>query len=516
MRSLPGGRAAVAVAATAVAILSLLPFAYLFAAGISAEAITKLFSYPNTAALLARTIGITLSTTLTALVLGIFGAIIVVRTDVPGRKLLTVLLTAPLAVPLFVNAYAGYSASLVFAPGTEIVTSFTGATAIIALVLYPYVFLACVIALRNVDPAQEEVARSLRSRPLAVFWRVTLPQLRTALASSGLIVALHVLSEYGAMMQTRQRTLTTRIMSEMLDFGDYDSARSLSVLLAVIAMAVIGLGRLVSGRETPLSVSSQTTRMPVRIRLGSARIPLLLLTLAIPTAALSPTVFMTVRGLLSPHRHLAVNWSNVLASATTTFSYAAWAGLIATVCALPVSWWVTRHPSLRSNLAERSVWLAHSIPNAILALALVFLAIHLVPDFYKTAPLLVLAYVILYLPLAVTNQNVGLQGAMVKYDEAAASLGASSFGRFRRVTFPIALPGIATGALLVGLDASKELTTSLMLMPFNTQTLATGLWSTTAGETLDFTAAAPYSAMLLILGAVPVYLIVHRTLRFIP
>lgn len=509
-------RTAIAFPAVAVALLSLLPFVYLFAAGASLEAITKLFTYPTTIGDIARTIGLTLTITLSSLVLGIYGAIMVVRTDAPARRLLTVLLAMPLAIPLFVNAYAAYSANLLLAPKLDIVTSFWGATAILTLVLYPYVFLAAVIALRNIDPAQEEVARSLRSRPWAVFWRVTLPQLRTAIASSGLIVALHVISEYGAMMQTRQRTLTTRIMTDMLDFGDYDSARSLSLLLAGIAFLVIAGGRLTAGRAAPLSVSSQASRVPGPAPLGRARIPLFALTLAIPIVALGPTVLMTARGLASPHRDLVVDWPSVFSAAGTTLSYAAWAGLVATLFALPVSWWVSRYPSAVSNLNERAVWLAHSVPNAILALALVFLATRLVPGLYKTAPLLIIAYVILYLPLAVTNQNVGLQGALVRYDEAAASLGTSPLRRLVRVTLPIALPGIATGALLVGLDASKELTTSLMLLPFDTQTLATGLWATTAGETLDFTAAAPYALMLLVLGSVPVYLIVRRTLRFVP
>ncbi len=509
-------RAAIAIPAVAVGVLSLLPFIYLFAAGISLEAITTLFTYPNTAGDIARTIGLTLSITAAAIVLGVGGALVVVRTDAPARRLLTVALAMPLAVPLFVSAYAAYSANLLFAPTLDLVTSFAGATAVISLVLYPYVFLACVIALRNIDPAQEEVARSLRSRPWAVFWRVTLPQLRTALASSGLIVALHVISEYGAMMQTRQRTLTTRIMSDMLDFGDYESARSLSLLLAGIAFIVILSGRAFAGCTSPLTVSSQASRMPVRAPLGRARGPVFALTLLIPLLALGPTVLMTARGLTAPHLDLVVDWSSVFSSASVTFSYAAWAGLVATLCALPVSWWVSRYPSTWSNITERSVWLAHSIPNAVLALALVFLATRLVPGLYKTAPLLVLAYVILYLPLAVTNQSVGLQGALEKYDEAAASLGTGPFKRLIRVTLPIALPGIATGALLVGLDASKELTTSLMLLPFDTQTLATGLWATTAGETLDFTAAAPYALMLLILGSVPVYLIVRRTLKFVP
>lgn len=508
-------RTAIAILAVAVGVLSLLPFVYLFASGVSAEKITTIFGYPNTIPDILRTIALCVAITLVCLVLGVYAAVIVVRTNVPARRLLTVLLAMPLAVPLFVNAYAGYSANLLFAPKAEIVTSFPGAVLIISLVLYPYVFLACVVALRNVDAAQEEVARSLRMRPWAVFWKVTLPQLRPALASSGLIIALHVVSEYGAMVQTGQRTLTTTIMGDMLDFGDYESARSLSLLLAALAFLLVLASKFARGRSVPASVSSQAARLPRRARLGRVRLPLLLLTVAIPAMGLGPTLFMTIHGLLSAHRDLVVQWHEVFSSAAVTLSYAAWAGLAATVCALPVSWWLSRRPSLWSNLTERSVWFAHAIPSAILALALVFLAIRFVPGLYKTAPLLVIAYVILFLPLAVANQHVGLQASAFRYDEAAASLGVGPGRRFWRVNVPIAFPGIATGALLVGLDAGKELTTTLMLLPFNTTTLATGLWATTEGETLDFTAAAPYALLLIALGAIPVYLIVRRTLRFI-
>jgi iron(III) transport system permease protein len=301
----------------------------------------------------------------------------------------------------------------------------------------------------------------------------------------------------------------------MLDYGDYQSARSLSLLLTALAFVLLIGGRLLSGRSPAQKVGRHTVRPPSMVRLGRARVPLLVLSLMVPLAALGPTAFMTVLGLTAPHRQSALRWADAVQAAGTTLGFAAWAAVIATAIALPLSWWVSRHPSFWSNLTERSVWLAHSIPNAILALALVFLATRLLPGFYKTAALLVLAYVILYLPLAVANQRVGLQAAFVRYDEAAASLGRPAWQRFTHISLPLALPGIATGALLVALDASKELTTTLMLLPFNAQTLSTGLWATTNGESLDFSAAAPYALMLLALGSVPVYLITRRTLRFI-
>ena len=159
------------------------------------------------------------------------------------------------------------------------------------------------------------------------------------------------------------------------------------------------------------------------------------------------------------------------------------------------------------------MWVAHAIPSAILALALVYLATRLAPSLYKMPVVLVAAYVILFLPLAVGYQRVGLEASRQLYDDVAASLGSRPARTFARVTLPLALPGFVAGAILVGLDASKELTTTLMLIPFNSQTLSTQLWATTNGEALDFTAAAPYAAMLVLLGAVPVALLVRNALR---
>ncbi len=505
----------VAALAIAVGLVSLLPVGYLFVAGSSLADIRQLFGYASTTPTIVRTVALTVTVSVLCLVLGVLTAVLVVRTDLPMRKLCTVLFAMPLAIPGFTSAYAAYSANLVYLPHWRLASSFGGASLVMALTLYPYVFLSCLVALRNIDPAQEEVARSLRSRRGAGFRHVVLPQLRPALAGSLLIVSLHVLAEYGAMVQLGQSTLTTTIMAEMLNYGDYRSARSLSVLLAAFAVLVLVGNRAFAGRNHPTTLGTTAVRPPRPHRLGRRRPLVLAGALTIPLLALGPTMLMTVRGLSGPHGAQATDWGVVLHALGTTARYGVWAAAVATVVALPVSWWVSRRASTASQLTERSVWVAHAVPNAILALALVYLSTRLLPDLYKTGALLVAAYVILFLPLAVANQRVGLQAAQRRYDDVAASLGAPAWRRLLRVSLPLSLPGLGAGALLVGLDASKELTTTLMLLPFNTHTLSTGLWATTNGESLDFTAAAPYALMLVLLGSVPVLLLVRRTLRHV-
>lgn len=504
---------ATTLGAVAVATISLAPIAYLFIFGISFTDIRKEFSYPATVAATWQTVVLTAIISTLTVVMGVGCAALVVRTDVPTPRLLTILFAAPLAVPGFISAYAAYSAQLVFAPRSELVTSLSGASLIMALTLYPYVFLPAVVALRSVDPALVEVASNLRPGRIARWRHAVVPSLAPAIAAGVLIVALHVLAEYGAMEQLGRSTLTTKVMAEMMDYGDYRSARSLSLVLAAMSLLVLASTAWLTIRSSTGHDVGGSRRPPGRHRLSWVRWPAWSVVLMIPLASLGPTVFMTARGLTGSHRAVSVDWTKVISALWTTLGYGVGAALIASALAFPVSWAVSRRRSVISFISERAIWVAHAAPNAVLALALVFFATRLAPSAYKTASVLVIAYVILFLPLAIGYQRVGLEASRRAYDEVAASLGARPLRTFWRITLPLSMPGFAAGAILVGLDASKELTSTLILLPFNTNTLSTRLWATTNGEVLDFTAAAPYALMLLILGLIPVYALARHALR---
>lgn len=502
-----------ALGAVAVAGLSLTPVAYLFISGVSLGDIRHELRYSATTEAVVQTIQLTVLVSVLTVALGVGCAALVVRTSVAGPRVLTVLFAAPLAVPGFISAYAAYSAQLVYAPHSRLVTSLFGSAVVMSLTLYPYVFLPCVVALGNVDPALEDIASSLRPNAMSRWRHAIVPALRPAVAAGVLIVAFHVLAEFGAMAQLGRSTLTTKIMAELLDYGDYRSARSLSLLLAGLSVVVLAATALMTGRGSTLHTVGGARRPPRRRALGWARWPVTIAALALPLAALGPSVVMTIRGLTNSHRAAVVDWGRVTDALGNTLRFALAAAFFATLAALPVSWWVSRHRSAASSLTERAVWLAHSIPNAILALALVYLATRVAPSLYKTSAVLVAGYVILFLPLAVSYQRVGLETSRRIYEDVAASLGAHPLKSFVKINLPLALPGFVAGAILVGLDASKELTTTLMLIPFNANTLSTRLWATTNGEALDFTAAAPYALMLLALGCIPVYALVRHALR---
>jgi iron(III) transport system permease protein len=173
-----------------VAILVVLPIAIIayqaFQGGTSA--ISDALGASSSRTLLRNTVLVSLVATPITGVIGVGGAWLVERTRLPGRRLWALLLVAPLTVPLFVTSYAWATLGVAL-------QGFVGAAGIIAFTYYPIVFLLVAVALRGLDPALEDSARSLGLNPRQVFFRVILPQLRPALYGGLLLVALDALVE---------------------------------------------------------------------------------------------------------------------------------------------------------------------------------------------------------------------------------------------------------------------------------------------------------------------------------
>src|SRR5699024_10352826 len=153
---------------------------------------------PTTAPLVWNTVNLLLVICLLTGVMGVGLAVLVARTNLPLARFWTVVFTLPLGVPTFVSSYAWVAFSYRYFPQSHLIFGLGGAAVIMSLTLFPYVFLPVLTALRRLDPAQEEASQALGHSPVAGFFRVTLPGLRSAIATGLLINALHVLAEYGA------------------------------------------------------------------------------------------------------------------------------------------------------------------------------------------------------------------------------------------------------------------------------------------------------------------------------
>lgn len=505
----------VTAAALAVAAVSLAPFAYLFAhEGFSFRLVLDQLDRPGVNLLLWHTIELAIGVAVTSIVLGVGLAVLVVRTNLPFRRVFTVLFVLPLSVPGFVSSYTWVALSLRVTPESRALFSYGGAVMVLTFASYPYVFLPTVAALRGIDPAQEEAARSLGHGPVATFLRVTLPHLRPAIALGGLIIALHMFAEFGALQMLGFSTLTTAIVQRMTSFGDPEAARALSIVLALVSIVVIAFDSLVRGRARPVRTGTGTPRPPRRLRLGWATPVVVAGALVMLAAALGVPIYVAAIGL---YRSLTaggpgVPWAELgdVTLATTGLGVAA--AVIAIVVGFPVAYLAARHPGAPATIAERGIWIAHALPGVVLALSLVYIGVNWLHPLYLTSTMLVIAYIIMFLPLAVSSEYVGLARAARGYEQVARSLGDSPLRSTWRVTLPLALPGIAVGGLLVLIEVEKELTTTLLLHPTGTDTLSTALWATTNGEVLDFTAAAPYGITLMLLAAIPAAILARRTL----
>jgi iron(III) transport system permease protein len=202
--------------------------------------------------------------------------------------------------------------------------------------------------------------------------------------------------------------------------------------------------------------------------------------------------------------------SEISAAAASSVGLSLGGAAVTVALATPVGLLVARYGDrLLPRLLERATYVGHALPGIVVALSLVFLSVRVFFGLYQTALLVILAYAVLFLPLAVGAVRSSAAQAPPALEDVARSLGRGPFEVLRTITLPLVTPGIAAGAALVFLTCMKELPATLLLRPTGVDTLATELWTETGVGA--FAAAAPYAALLVLLSAVPTYLVSRRT-----
>jgi iron(III) transport system permease protein len=487
-----------------VAALALLPLAYIawYTVDVGWSGIRELVLRPRVGELLWNTARLVLGTVVCCGLIGVGAAWLIERSSVPARRLWHVLLVAPLAVPAFVNSYAWIS----LLPGLD---TYAGALLVVTLSYFPFVYLPVAAAFRGLDPALEDTARGLGLSSWGVFLRVQLPQLRVALLGGSLLVALHLLAEFGALQMLRYPTFTTAIYDQYRATFNGPGATMLAGVLVLLCLLLLLAELRLRGRHGYARTGRGAAR-PVRpIALRALTVPalagltaLVVLALVVPLASLG---YWMATGAST-----ALDWSALVTTTGTTLSLAAAAAVATTAMALPTGWLAVRARGRTATLLERSTYLGSAVPGIVVALALVTLSIRATPWLYQTVPVLLAAYAILFLPRAIVTVRSAVEQSPRVYDDVASSLGASAPDRLRRVTLPLLAPGIGAGAALVFLAVVTELTATLLLAPTGTTTLATAFWS--ASSALEYGAAAPYAVIMVLLSA-PATVLLSRDAR---
>ncbi len=509
--------------AVLVAAIVLLPLVYLVLRTLGAGGeIWDLLFRARTFAILGRTVGLVIAVTVVSVAISLPLAWLTARTDLPFRRAWSVLTVLPLVIPSYVAGFIvvaalgprGMLQQLLAAPfGLERlpeIYGFPGALLTITMVTFPYVLLTLQASMRGLDPCLEEASRSLGHGPWNTFRRVTLPQLRPAIAAGALLVALYTLRDFGAVSLLRYETFTWAIYLQYQTSFDRMAAAALSLILVVIAVFILFAEVHTRGRAQYHSTAVGGVRPPACAQLGRWRWPafgfcalVVLLSLIMPMSILG---YWLVRGV-SAGEPFQVVWSSALNS-----GYVAGLAALATIiAALPVTILAVRYAGRISSLLERSTYIGFALPGIVIALALVFFGANYATPIYQTLGLLIFAYVILFLPQAVGAVRSSLLQFSSRVEEAARSLGSTPWRVLITVTLPLVRPGILAGAALVFLTTMKELPATLILSPIGFKTLAISIWSATS-EAFFARAAVP-ALLLILIASVPMAFIVIRERR---
>jgi iron(III) transport system permease protein len=467
-------------------------------------------------------------------VLGTACAWAVAALEFPGRRWLEWALVLPLAMPAYVVAYA-YTDLLQFSGPVQSalreltgwrareywfpeIRSLPGAAVLFVLVLFPYVYLPVRAAFLERSPNLFDAARLAGMRPLQAFMRAVLPMARPALAAGVALAAMETLADYGTVSYFALETLTTGIFKAWFGLGERHAAAQLSLLLLGIVALVLWLERGSRGAARYQGSGTLAARRHV-LRGGRALLAASLCALPVmlgfllPAAVLLQLVLQEGEGL---------DGARYLTLVLNSFQAAGIASVLCVGLALLLAYAARLHAASRSvRLAVRVAGLGYAVPGAVLAVAILVPLARLdnALDAFMQAnagvrtgllltggiAALSYAYVVRFLALALSNVEAGLARITPSMDEAARSLGLGALQAARRVHVPMLARSLLIALLLVFVDTLKELPATLVLRPFDFDTLATQAYNLAKDERLG--AAALPSLTIVAVGLLPVLLV---------
>jgi iron(III) transport system permease protein len=472
-----------------VVALVLLPLVYLGlrAAGAGAEGVEYLTA-ERTISVMLNSLWLMFTVTLSACLIGIPFAWLTTRTDLPLRRMWLVLGLLSMVIPSYLAAVAYMAA---FGPVGIVqqwlepifgihrlpdIRGFFGAWLAITLFTYPYMVLPVRAALRNTDIALEEAGHSFGLTRWQVFWRVTFPQLRPAIASGMLLTAMYTLSDFGAVAVMRYNAFTRAIYLQQQGFR-VERAALLALVLVVFTLVLLTMEWRINSSKANYRIGTGASRRQKTVKLGIWKIPALifcsmivLLSVVVPVGVM---LYWSINSIGQPSP-IELNMPELVMN---TAGVSAMTALVVALVAMPLALLVVHSKSRLNNMLIGLAYTGNVLPGIVIALALVFFAANYATPIYQTLPLLIFGYATRFLPFSISATRSALTQLDPKLEEVAHSLGLSNWQVIWRVTVPLTKAGILGGAALVFLNAMKELPTTLILRPIGFETLSTRIWT---------------------------------------
>ncbi len=493
----------------------LVPLIYLLirAFEADAEALTTIVFRQRTLTLFLNTVALTGGVLILTTILALPLAWLTTRSDIRWKKLFTLLGILPLAIPSYVMAYAllGMSgATGTFAELFGIIlprpSGYLGALLALTLYLTPYLFINLRAALLGIDPALEETAQSFGYKPRRVFVKTVLPQLRPALYSGGLLVALHVLGDFGAVSLMRFETFSYALFLQYTAAFDRIYAAWLAIFLFLMTVSLLFVdARLLRGLR--LSRSGRGTSKQTKIvALGKWKLPAYGFLSMLAFISLIAPIGTIIHWLVSTPA--VIGFSDLFSALRGSLSVSVPSSVLAALLALPLAYLGVRYPSTISRSLERVAYIGYAIPPLAFALSLIFFSLTAMPFLYQTMLLLIYAYTLHYLAEAMGPIRSALYQAPPQIEEAARSFGYHPFMAFFKATLPLLRKGIIASMAFVFLSAMKELPLTFLLSPIGFETLALNVWSYTI-EAM-FAEAAPFALGIVVVSGLFVTLLLKQ------
>ena len=480
----------------------LLPFLYVIVRALEVgwTRSLELLWRPRMWELLSNTLLLMVCVTFGAITLGTLCAFLLERYRFWGKSFFQVAMTLPLCIPAFVSCFTWISL-------TFRVEGFWGTIGIMTLSSFPLAYLPVAATLKRLDRSLEEVSLSLGKSAHYTFWHTIFPQLKPAIGNSILLIALHMLVEFGAVSILNYQTFTTAIFQEYeMSFNNSTAALLSAVLMVICAFIVFG-EIFFRGKQTLYHSGKGVCRpYPVKVLSIGKQILIVFFFLSIFLLSIGVPLTMLVYWLIVGHSiESAVDFPAFFEAFGNSLLISALGAILTVACALPLVWAAVRYRSRLTIWIDRLPYLLHAVPGLVIALSLVYFSINYAYPLYQTFLVVVMAYFMLYLPMAQTTLRSSLEQISDNVEKIAQTLGRSHFYIFRTLTVPAMLPGIAAAFALVFLNLMKELTATLLLTPNDIKTLSIGVWEYTSDA--QYAAATPYAIMLVLFSGIPVFLL---------
>ena len=479
--------------------------------------------------------------------IGTGAAWLVTAYEFPGRATMAWALLLPLAVPTYIVAYAYLDLLHPLGPVQSLlrallgygsprdfrlpdIRGLAGCIVLLGFVLYPYVYITTRAMFMTQAASLLEAARTLGAGRVALFTRVALPLARPAIAVGAALALLETLNDIGASEFLGVQTLTVSVYTTWITRSDLPGAAQIALAMLLLVVGLIALERHGRKRQRYASTLRPRPMQRQRLRGGAAWLALGLAALPVLVGFVAPTAYLVAETWQRLGQGAGVS-PTLWTSAWNTLRVAALATACTIAAGLVLAWALRlaqarRRPRLAAA-ALRLGSLGYAVPGTVLAigllvplawfddganLALGWLGIEPRMLLMGSVSALVLAYVLRFAIIAAGGTEAGLARIPLSLDQAARGLGDAPGAVLRRVHLPLLRPAMAAAALLVFVDAMKELPATLLLRPLNFETLATWLYAEASRGTYEEGAVA--ALMIVLVGLLPVVLLARAGLRY--